>query len=149
MTGPGGAAPAGARIVHASAVALDGRAVLILGPSGSGKSSLALALMASGCTLVSDDRTVLSERDGVLLAAPPPSIAGRIEARGLGILAADWAGPMPVVLAVDLTPDHISPRLPAPEVFRCAAAEVPLVRAAMSAHLSAAVRQYLKGGRVA
>ncbi|MFQ5437976.1 MAG: HPr kinase/phosphorylase, partial [Paracoccaceae bacterium] len=46
-------------IVHAGAVAFDRRAVLILGPSGSGKSSLALELMSRGASLVSDDRTIL------------------------------------------------------------------------------------------
>ena len=68
-------------IVHASCVALGGRGVLILGGSGAGKSGLALQLMAYGAALVSDDRTILSNRDGALQAAAPDTIRGRIEAR--------------------------------------------------------------------
>ena len=79
--------------LHASCVALDGRGVLILGRSGAGKSSLALELMALGARLVADDRTVLHADDGAPVASCPPAILGKIEARGVGILAAD---PSPV-----------------------------------------------------
>ena len=72
--------------LHASTVAIDGRAVLIPGPSGSGKSDLALRLLDRGFTLVSDDQTIV-RRDGErLIASAPPTIAGKLEIRGVGIV---------------------------------------------------------------
>ena len=71
---------AGARLsaetVHASTVATDGRAVLITGPSGSGKSDLTLRLLDRGFALVSDDQTIVKRDGDRLLASPPPNIAG-------------------------------------------------------------------------
>src|SRR3546814_11301183 len=67
--------------VHASCVALDGRAVLLMGASGSGKSDLALRLIDRGWSLVSDDYVTLECRGGKLVAAPPEQIAGRMEVR--------------------------------------------------------------------
>ncbi len=78
MTGAGSAR----EILHATAVAWRGRAVLILGRSGSGKSALALQLMALGCTLVADDGVELAVQEGALVARPPEKIRGMIEARG-------------------------------------------------------------------
>src|SRR5207237_6122820 len=75
-----------AETVHASTVALDGRAVLITGPSGSGKSDLALRLLDRGFTLVSDDQTIVRKDGDRLLASAPPTIAGKLEIRGIGII---------------------------------------------------------------
>ena len=89
--------------VHASAVAIDGRAVLISGPSGSGKSDLALRLLDRGFTLVSDDQTLV-KRDGErLMASAPPNIAGKLEIRGIGIVDLDHVDNVPVALLVELT----------------------------------------------
>ena len=94
-----------AETLHASTVAADGRAVLITGPSGSGKSDLALRLLDRGFTLVSDDQTLV-RRDGArLLASAPPSIAGKLEVRGIGIIEMDHADGVPVALLVELTSD--------------------------------------------
>ena len=91
---PSDAPPEGPVIVHASCVAWKGRGLLIGGPVGSGKSSLALQLMAFGADLIADDRTALSaDRDGPPVAAPVAPIAGLIEARGVGILPADAGAP--------------------------------------------------------
>ena len=70
--------------LHASAVALDGRGVLITGAAGSGKSSLALTLMAYGAVLISDDQTELSRVGDTIWARAPETISGLIEARGAG-----------------------------------------------------------------
>jgi len=94
-----------AETVHASTVALDGRAVLISGPSGSGKSDLALRLLDRGFALVSDDQTVVKKQGEALLASAPPSIAGKMEVRGIGILDMDHVDDVPVALVVELTGD--------------------------------------------
>lgn len=76
--------------IHATAVARPGangwRGVLLTGPSGAGKSDLALRLIASGWRLVCDDYAHVWASGGALYAAAPERIAGRIEARGLGII---------------------------------------------------------------
>ncbi len=132
--------------VHASCVALDGRAVLVVGPSGSGKSAMALQLMAYGCRLVSDDRTILTCRDGVLFAAAPGAIRGRIEARGVGILAAEPIAAARVVVAVDMGVSETA-RLPPERHMTLLGCPIPLVHKVESAHFPAAVLQYLRAGR--
>jgi len=94
-----------AETVHASTVATDGRAVLITGPSGSGKSDLALRLLDRGFSLVSDDQTVVKRDGSRLLASPPLNIAGKLEVRGIGIVDIDHLNDMPVALIVELTSD--------------------------------------------
>ncbi|HEX2764231.1 MAG TPA: HPr kinase/phosphatase C-terminal domain-containing protein [Allosphingosinicella sp.] len=87
-------------LVHASCVAVAGRAVLIAGPSGSGKSDLALRLIDRGAALVSDDYTELRARGGQLLARAPDTIAGRIEMRGVGLVDLPAMVDVPVCLHV-------------------------------------------------
>ena len=89
--------------VHASTVATDGRAVLITGPSGSGKSDLALRLLDRGFTLVSDDQTIVRREGDRLIASAPPTIAGKLEIRGLGIVDMETVNELPVALLVELT----------------------------------------------
>jgi serine kinase of HPr protein (carbohydrate metabolism regulator) len=94
--------PISSRTVHASTVALGGRAVLIAGPSGAGKSDLALRLLDRGFTLVSDDQTIVSRDGDRLIASSPPTIRGKLEIRGLGIVEMDCADDIPVGLYVEL-----------------------------------------------
>ena len=91
--------------VHATTVAIEGRAVLITGPSGSGKSDLALRLVDRGFTLVSDDQTILRCEENRLLASAPVTIAGKLEVRGLGIVEMETATDVPVALLVELARD--------------------------------------------
>jgi serine kinase of HPr protein (carbohydrate metabolism regulator) len=111
--------------VHASCVAIDGRAVLLAGPSGSGKSDLALRLIDRGAVLVSDDYTELMPDRGRLLASPPEPIAGRIEVRGVGILEREWIGGVSVCLLVDLS--RAADRLPEPETRMLAGVAIPVI----------------------
>ncbi len=94
-----------AESVHASTVAMDGRAVLITGRSGVGKSDLALRLLDRGFTLVSDDRTIVRKEGDRLVASAPPTIAGKLEVRGVGIVEMETATDVPVALVVELTSD--------------------------------------------
>ena len=91
-----------AETVHASTVATEGRAVLITGPSGSGKSDLALRLLDRGFTLVSDDQTVVRKVGERLIASAPATIAGKLEIRGIGIVEMDAVKDVPVALIVEL-----------------------------------------------
>ena len=92
-----------AETLHASTVALDGRAVLISGPSGSGKSDLALRLLDRGFVLVSDDQTIVKKDGDRLIASAPPTIAGKLEVRGIGIVDMERVENIPIALAVELT----------------------------------------------
>jgi serine kinase of HPr protein (carbohydrate metabolism regulator) len=94
-----------AETVHASTVAVDGRAVLITGPSGSGKSDLALRLLDRGFSLVSDDQTIVKRSGERLLASAPGTIAGKLEVRGIGIVQIEHVSDVPVALIVELTSD--------------------------------------------
>ena len=94
-----------AESVHATTVAMDGRAVMISGPSGSGKSDLALRLMDRGFRLVSDDQTLVRRDGDRLIASAPSNIAGKIEVRGIGIVDVASASDVPVALLVELESD--------------------------------------------
>lgn len=133
---------------HASCVACGKRAVLILGPSGSGKSELALRLMAYGCTLVADDQTELWEQEGQLLARSPSEISGKIEARGVGILNADHADEAVVVLVVDLTRTE-KDRLPVDRTTEILGCKLPSSHKSEIGYFPEAILQYLKAGRFA
>ncbi len=89
--------------VHASTVAIDGRAVLITGPSGSGKSDLALRMLDRGFALVADDQTIVRRDGSRLLASAPSTIAGKLEIRGIGIVEVETVSDVPVTLIVELT----------------------------------------------
>jgi HPr kinase/phosphorylase len=135
-----------ATCLHASTVAVQGRAALIRGGSGSGKSGLALQLMALGADLVADDRTLI-RRDGAGLSADAPrAIRGRIEARGIGLLNAPAAGPAQVVLIVDMDREEEA-RLPPPRHEDLLGVSLPVTRKIGGAHFPAAIMTYLRHGR--
>ena len=91
--------------LHASCVASEGRAVLITGRSGSGKSDLALRLIDRGFSLVSDDRTIVRKEGTKLIASAPETIRGKLEIRGIGIVDMDSVNDVPVAMVVELTGD--------------------------------------------
>lgn len=110
--------------LHASCVAIGDRAVLIEGRSGSGKSDLALRLIDRGGTLVSDDYVVLTRRDGALWATAPANIAGKMEIRGIGIVAMDAIKEARVGLVIQLADNP--ERMPEPRgMRRIAGVELP------------------------
>lgn len=106
MTGAPCSDAPGSLTVHASAIAIGGRAILITGPSKSGKSHLALALLglsgAPAVKLIGDDRVILSRRGGDMSVSPHPLIAGLIEKRGYGFLAMPYVAGVPLEGAVRL-----------------------------------------------
>ena len=103
------------QLVHGTTVDILGHGVLIRGPSGSGKSDLALRLIDGGARLVADDQTGLSLRDGLVEARAPAAIAGLLEVRGLGILRLEVCGSSVLALVVDWVGEDEVERLPEPE----------------------------------
>lgn len=125
--------------VHASAVLVGARAVLIRGPSGSGKSRLALALLGVAATgqlrfvrLVGDDRVYLEAMHSRLLVRPAAELAGLVEVRGLGIRRLPWERVAAVGWVVDLAAADAE-RLPSPERRTVTVAGVRLPRLPVAA----------------
>jgi HPr kinase/phosphorylase len=136
-------------ILHASCVAVDGRGLLILGPSGSGKSAISLRLIALGAVLVSDDRTLVTANAGRLTAScPNPALHGLIEARGLGILRAPCVDSVALALAVDLG-QRETDRLPPQRRVTILGTELSLVLHPQNDHFPDALMLYLRHGRQA
>lgn len=121
---------------------------MIVGPSGSGKSGLALELLSRGARLVSDDSTLAVRRKGRVELSAPDSIRGRIEARNVGILRADASPSADLAVVVDMG-SREPERLPQRRYMRVLGLEVDVVRGAEAPNLAAAVLQYLKSGREA
>lgn len=138
----------GSLLRHASCIALQGRGVLIEGPSGAGKSSLALRLMALGAALVADDQVMITRRGAVLMVEAPFGLPNAIEARGIGLLHADMAGPVPLHVVVDLALAEPE-RLPPPRSITLLGCAIPLVLGRDKPHLDVGLMQYLRRGRFA
>jgi len=117
-------------LLHATAVEIDGRAVLLRGPSGSGKSDLGLRLIDAGARLVADDQSELSRHGDVLMVRAPATIAGLLEVRGLGILRLDALGEAPVGLIAELVPADRVERMPPRRTSAILGIAVPLIEIA-------------------
>jgi HPr kinase/phosphorylase len=128
-------------------VALGGQGVLIMGASGSGKSALALALMAHGAALVADDRTILTRTESQVLARCPEAIKGVIEARGIGLLRADTVETAPICLIVDLDRAE-DQRLPPKRQCDLLGLPIDLVFGATCRHLHFGILQHVRAGRM-
>lgn len=125
---------------------LGGRGLLAVGPPGSGKSALCLDLMRHGANLVADDRVRLWRDGAAVMAEAPASLRGLVEARGVGILRAEPAGPARIDMVVDLGLAE-DQRLPPWRTRAVLGIELPLVLGPFTPHLSAALRQNLLAGR--
>lgn len=139
----GTAAPDGRLFCRGTAVCVNGRGLLALGPSGSGKSRLALELLALGASLVADDGVFLT---GEARITRPEGAPRLIEARGIGLLHADPLDAAPLSLVVDLSraePDRLPPR----RMAATPGGPVPLILAKNHPFLAAAIFHYLTHGR--
>ncbi|MBN9583763.1 MAG: serine kinase [Afipia sp. 62-7] len=134
---------AGSASIHASAVLAGNRAVLIRGPSGSGKSRLAFDLVLAGragylppTTLIGDDRVRLTVNGGTLTVRGVAELAGKIEIRGLGIRSVNYAADGPIGLVVDLNAADAA-RLPPPESLKTTLEGLELPRIPVGADFNA------------
>jgi len=104
-------------LIHGTCVAFGAYAALIRGASGSGKSDLALRFLAlapegeRAPILVADDQVFVEARGDALLASVPPTIAGKLEVRGIGIIEFSYVAHAELVLVVDLVPARDVPRM--------------------------------------
>ncbi len=120
-------------LIHATCIALNGRGILLVGPSGSGKSDLALRLIDRGAELVGDDYVVL-ERDGPqIFAKPADALRGKLEVRHLGICQFPFRETAPLHLIVSLT--EPTERLPDPRHRLILGVDLPLIELS-SFHIS-------------
>jgi HPr kinase/phosphorylase len=135
-------------LVHGTCVAVGPRGLLIRGVSGSGKSSLALQLMALGGELVSDDQVALADHgdEGPLWASAPASIAGLIEARGLGLLRVPFRASAALTDVLDLDLAETD-RLPPRRDCNIGGRNLPLLHKIAGGHFPAALMTYLRGER--
>ena len=114
-------------LIHGTCVTLDGAAVLLRGPSGSGKSDLALRLLDDGARLIADDQTFVKMEDRRLVATAPETIAGKMEVRGVGSLSVESENSGILELVVDLATDPPE-RMPDPETTEILGIALPLLR---------------------
>lgn len=106
-------------VPNVSVIAIGGRALAIEGPPGSGKSSLALALIDRGAQLIGDDGAIWERVDDKVLASPPPNITGKLEIRGIGLIDLPVAPPTPLSLILTLNdaPERLPDGVPARDVL--------------------------------
>jgi HPr kinase/phosphorylase len=137
-----------ADVLHATSVAVDGKGLLIIGPSGSGKSSLALQMIGLGAMLIADDQTETHLRDGHVYLRSPAAIIGVIEARGIGLMNAPTVPSAPLHLIVDLAQNEAE-RLPERHDMMILGQRIGLVFATKHAHFPVALMLQLRHGRYA
>jgi serine kinase of HPr protein (carbohydrate metabolism regulator) len=131
--------------VHGTCVAIDGKAVLLRGSSGSGKSDLALRLIDEGAVLVADDQIELQRERNELIASAPPTIVGRMEVRGIGVLPMASVDSVRVAMVVELVTSDRVARLPEPCRCTIEGVELPVVALApFEAAAAAKVRLALR-----
>ena len=136
--------------VHGTCIEYGGVGVLLLGPSGSGKSDLALRLIDRGGFLVADDQVSIECNTGCLIAQAPTELRGILEVRGIGLVNLPVAPPTAVSAAIDLVRDGNIERLPDPRFWECLGCKVPRYQVdPFAASACAKVRLVARGVRSA
>jgi len=98
--------------IHATSVDIDGIGILLQGPSGSGKSDLALRLIDEGSRLIADDYTDIIVKNEALYGAAPDTIEGLIEVRGQGVFRVGSVESSKIGILIDLVAGGVIERLP-------------------------------------
>jgi len=132
--------------LHATTVTFNEKALVLVGPSGVGKSSLALRMMALGASLLADDVTWLAATDDGVEARCPPNLEGKIEARGFGVLRTRHSGPTPVFAIVDLGTAEVE-RMPVDRTISLHGYDIPLHHTPSTSIFAEILIHYLQYGR--
>ncbi len=132
-------------IRRGTCVAFDGRAALVCGGTGAGKSQLALSMLGMGAQLIADDQVILQNCDDRLMASAPAPIKGQIEARGVGILNVATADKAEVVLVVDLERAE-AVRLPQAQQISITDVCLPLIAGKSRPNLASELMACLRSG---
>ena len=136
-------------LVHGTCIDVAGAGVLLRGPSGSGKSDLALRLIDRGARLVADDQVEVTAAGGDLVAVAPTALAGLLEVRGLGVLRIETAVSARLELVVDLVAPEAVNRMPEGQMAEIEGVALPLLRLApFQASAAAKVRLAAARGRL-
>ena len=98
--------------IHGTCVAIGNEAILFRGPSGSGKSDLALRVINSGGRLISDDQTIISRQEDELFMSSPENLRDKIEVRGVGIVNMPAKNEARLALVLDMMPPEKIDRIP-------------------------------------
>ncbi|MDE9451381.1 serine kinase [Aliiroseovarius sp. Z3] len=132
---------------HATTVAVDNAAAMIVGPSGSGKSSLALQLIGLGAKLISDDysRVEVGEAGPFVLA--PDRLQGVIEARGVGLINVPWKASARLQLVVDMAQDEVERHPGSRRLTNIGGYDIDLVLRVDAPYFACALYHLLKSGR--
>jgi HPr kinase/phosphorylase len=133
-------------LTHASCVAFDAAGILIIGKAGSGKSSVALEMLALGAVLVADDQVEIYADATGPGACAPAVLQGLIEARKVGLLKADFAARSVIRLVIDLDQDEPD-RLPPRRTIRLGGQKVDLILGRNTPNLAIAAKLYVLNGR--
>lgn len=137
------------KLVHGTCIEIDDLGILLLGPSGSGKSDLALRLIDDGARLVADDQVALGRDDETktieIIASAPENIRGMFEVRGVGIVEVETVHMTTLSLVVQLMTSDLIERLPDNATWQCLGIEIPMIsltpfEASAAAKLRLAVR---------
>ena len=130
---------------HATAISVDGRGAVLTGPSGSGKSSLAIRLIALGATLIADDQCEFWAQDGGGHVGRPSSLPEKIEARGIGLITVPTSQAAKVELVVDMSLTETA-RLPMEQKVSLLGHQVKMIRKAEADHFPSTILLYLRHG---
>ena len=112
--------------IHSTSIVLDDSGVLIIGDSGSGKSDLALRLIDSGATLISDDITICKKKINGIYLSCPKETKGLLEVREVGIITVPYVEKVKLIMVVRLT-DQVLQRLPDKDFLKILDIKIPLL----------------------
>ena len=111
--------------IHATCINLEGLGLLLRGPSGSGKSDLALRMMENNSQLIADDRVDLTLEEGVLVARAPSCLRGLLEVRGVGVIEVPYSNCIQILGIINLVENNKIQRLPVPRTELLLGVEIP------------------------
>ena len=111
--------------IHATCINLEGLGLLLRGPSGSGKSDLALRMMENNSQLIADDRVDLTLEDGVLIARAPSCRRGLLEVRGVGVIEVPYSNSIQILGIINLVENNKIQRMPVPRMEFLLGVKIP------------------------